>query len=148
VQLNALAMGSSTSIVSSDRFIPPRRPPGHDDGVRPSGNWAVLPALSVGDLDARLGSAERWSKSSGSRRTVDAGAGSGLRSIAFRLRAIHRTCAAPDCPVRFDDWHIHHLKEWGDGGMTNLENLRPLCSRRHHLVHEVRWQPPARAPAA
>jgi hypothetical protein len=64
------------------------------------------------------------------------------------LRAMHRTCAAPDCPVRFGDCDIHHLREWRDGGSTNLENLIPLCSKHHHLIHEGQWRPPARAPAA
>ncbi len=61
---------------------------------------------------------------------------------------MHRTCAAPDCPVRFGDCDIHHLKEWNQGGPTNLENLIPLCSKHHHLIHEGQWRPPARAPAA
>ena len=32
--------------------------------------------------------------------------------------------------------------------LTNLENLIPLCSKHHHLIHEGQWRPPARAPAA
>jgi hypothetical protein len=64
------------------------------------------------------------------------------------LRAMHSTCAAPNCPVRFGDCDIHHLQEWNQGGPTNLQNLIPLCSRHHHLIHDGRWQPPARAPAA
>ncbi len=61
---------------------------------------------------------------------------------------MHRTSAAADCPVRFGDCDIHHLTEWRDGGATDLVNLLPLCSRHHHLIHEGRWRPPARAPAA
>ena len=61
---------------------------------------------------------------------------------------MHHTCAAPDCPVRFGDCDIHHLKDWKEGGLTNLENLVPLCSKHHHHIHEGRWRPPARAPAA
>ena len=61
---------------------------------------------------------------------------------------MHQTCAAPDCPVRFGDCDIHHLREWNQGGATNLENLIPLCSKHHHLIHEGQWRPPARAPAA
>jgi hypothetical protein len=64
------------------------------------------------------------------------------------LRAMHRTCAAADCPVRFGDCDIHHLTEWRDGGATDLVNLLPLCAKHHHLIHEGRWRPPARAPAA
>ena len=42
-------------------------------------------------------------------------------------------CAAPECThSRFIE--IHHIKEWADGGMTDLENLLPLCSSCHSLV--------------
>ncbi len=86
----------------------------------------------------------------GERRVVDVGRAKRLASADQRraLRAMHQTCAAPDCPVRFGDCDIHHLTEWRDGGMTNLENLIPLCSKHHHLIHEGQWRPPARAPAA
>jgi len=28
---------------------------------------------------------------------------------------------------------------WRNGGFTDLENLLPLCSKHHHLVHDGRW---------
>jgi len=86
----------------------------------------------------------------GDGRVLDVGRARRLATEDQRraLRAMHRTCAAPDCPVRFGDCDIHHLKEWREGGVTNLQNLVPLCSKHHHLVHEGRWRPPARAPAA
>ncbi len=86
----------------------------------------------------------------GDGRVVDVGRAKRLASADQRraLRAMHQTCAAPDCPVRFGDCDIHHLQEWKQGGKTNLENLIPLCSKHHHLIHEGQWRPPARAPAA
>jgi hypothetical protein len=86
----------------------------------------------------------------GDGRVVDVGRARRLATADQRraLRAMHSTCAAPDCQVRFGDCDIHHLKEWNHGGATNLENLTPLCSRHHHLIHEGQWRPPARAPAA
>ena len=86
----------------------------------------------------------------GDSRVVDVGRAKRLATADQRraLRAMHQTCAAPDCPVRFGDCDIHHLTEWRDGGMTNLANLIPLCSKHHHLIHEGQWHPPARAPAA
>jgi hypothetical protein len=86
----------------------------------------------------------------GDSSVVDVGRAKRLASADQRraLRAMHCTCAAPDCPVRFGDCDIHHLKEWREGGLTNLENLIPLCSKHHHLIHEGQWRPPARAPAA
>ena len=50
----------------------------------------------------------------GDGRVVDVGRAKRLATADQRraLRAMHRTCAAPDCPVRFGDCDIHHLTEW------------------------------------
>jgi hypothetical protein len=56
------------------------------------------------------------------------------------LRALYPTCALPGCEARFDLCKIHHVVWWEHGGMTDLENLLPLCSRHHHDVHEGGWQ--------
>jgi hypothetical protein len=55
------------------------------------------------------------------------------------LRAIHRTCGHPTCQVRFDQCAIHHVIWWRNGGATDIDNLVPLCSTHHHLVHEGGW---------
>ena len=56
------------------------------------------------------------------------------------LRALHRTCANPDCTVPFSQTKVHHVRFWTrDTGPTDIENLLPLCERCHHLVHEGRW---------
>jgi hypothetical protein len=55
------------------------------------------------------------------------------------LRAMHRTCAHPGCAVAFDACDVHHVVPWHHGGRTDLDNLLPLCSRDHHLVHEGGW---------
>ncbi len=56
------------------------------------------------------------------------------------LRSIYRTCGGPYCDTPFDQCHIHHVLPWLDLGDTNLDNLVPLCSRHHHLVHEGGWR--------
>ena len=56
------------------------------------------------------------------------------------LRAMYRTCGYPGCDVTFDRCDIHHVIEWLRFGSTDLDNLLPLCSRHHHLVHEGRWR--------
>src|SRR5215207_6963587 len=58
----------------------------------------------------------------GEGRVVDVGRAKRLASADQRraLRAMHTTCAAPDCQVRFGDCDIHHLKEWNQGGATDL----------------------------
>lgn len=55
------------------------------------------------------------------------------------LRAMYRTCAFHGCDVTFNRCEIHHLRPWELGGLTDLINLLPLCSRHHHLVHEAGW---------
>lgn len=56
------------------------------------------------------------------------------------LRAMHRTCAHPDCDVPFSHTKIHHIRWWTrDQGPTDIDNLLPLCERHHHLVHEGNW---------
>lgn len=56
------------------------------------------------------------------------------------LRAMHSTCAHPDCDVPFSHTKIHHIRWWTrDRGPTDIDNLLPLCERHHHLVHEGRW---------
>ncbi len=56
------------------------------------------------------------------------------------LRAMYRTCAIDGCDQHFDACHIHHLMEWDDLGLTDFDNLVPLCSFHHHRAHEGRWQ--------
>jgi hypothetical protein len=42
--------------------------------------------------------------------------------------------------VIFEHCQIHHVTPWEHGGLTNLNNLIPLCNKHHHLVHEGRWK--------
>lgn len=55
------------------------------------------------------------------------------------LRAMYRTCAFDGCDVAFDRCEIHHVRPWEDGGPSDLANLVPVCSRHHHVVHELGW---------
>jgi hypothetical protein len=55
------------------------------------------------------------------------------------LRAMHRSCVHPDCTVGFEHCDIHHVTPWWDGGRSDLENMAPVCSRHHHLVHDTNW---------
>jgi hypothetical protein len=68
------------------------------------------------------------------------GARTVTRSQRRALRAMHRTCARPDCEVPFSHTKIHHVQWWTrDRGPTDIDNLLPLCERDHHLVHEGGW---------
>lgn len=56
------------------------------------------------------------------------------------LRAMYRTCAVEGCDVAFERCEIHHVVPWELGGVTDLADLLPVCSRHHHLVHELGWR--------
>jgi hypothetical protein len=77
----------------------------------------------------------------GNGEVLDVGREQRLATQAQRraLRAMYRTCAYPGCQVGFDACRIHHVTWWDDLGPTALENLLPLCSVHHHLVHEGGW---------
>ena len=48
-------------------------------------------------------------------------------------------CRFPGCGST--RWlHAHHIRHWGDGGRTDLDNLVLLCGRHHRFVHEARWR--------
>ena len=53
------------------------------------------------------------------------------------LRVLYRSCAL--CETPFDLCQVHHINWYTLGGLTDIGNLLPLCSRHHHLVHEGGW---------
>jgi hypothetical protein len=63
------------------------------------------------------------------------------RPPAWMVREILRrrpSCAFPGCGRR-RYLEIHHLRSFGRGGPTTLENLAPLCAFHHKLPHELDW---------
>ena len=49
-------------------------------------------------------------------------------------------CRFPGCD-RPPGWtQAHHIVEWPDGGLTNLDNLVLLCLPHHHLFHHQHWR--------
>ena len=55
------------------------------------------------------------------------------------LRVLYRTCALCDTP--FEHTQAHHVSYYGlQQGLTDIDNLVPLCGRHHHLVHEGGWK--------
>ena len=49
------------------------------------------------------------------------------------------TCVIPGCETGFALCDIHHVIWWERFGLTNLDNLAPLCSRHHHNIHDDGW---------
>ena len=49
-----------------------------------------------------------------------------------------RHCRFPGCAnVTFTN--VHHIKPWGSGGRTDLENLVLLCQHHHYRLHSTGW---------
>ncbi len=55
------------------------------------------------------------------------------------LRALYPTCVVGGCEVPFDRCEIHHVTWRRHGGRTDLTNLRPVCTRHHHRIHDEGW---------
>ena len=49
-----------------------------------------------------------------------------------------RHCRFPGCAnVTFTN--VHHIKPWGSGGRTDLENLVLMCQHHHYRLHSSGW---------
>ncbi len=73
---------------------------------------------------------------------LDLGRSTRLASPAQRraLRAMYPTCAIPGCEVPFRYTKAHHITWWRNGGETNFNNLLPVCSHHHTMIHDGGWQ--------
>lgn len=59
-------------------------------------------------------------------------------SMVRQIRYRDKECRFPGCGAkRFRQ--AHHIRWWGRGGSTDLENLLLICSFHHRLVHELGW---------
>jgi len=60
----------------------------------------------------------------GAGEVLDVGRSQRLATRAQRraLRAMHRSCAHPDCHATFDHCRIHHVMPWEHGGPTDLDH--------------------------
>lgn len=56
------------------------------------------------------------------------------------LTGIYATCAWKHCDRPITWTQAHHIHEWEEGGLTDLQNLVPLCSEHHHAVHDDGWR--------
>ena len=55
------------------------------------------------------------------------------------LGALYPSCAIPGCQVRYSRTKLHHVIWWRHHGLTDLDNLLPLCVRHHQNVHHHGW---------
>ena len=49
-------------------------------------------------------------------------------------------CSFPGCDRAAQWCERHHIKEWVDGGATDLDNLTLLCRYHHHNFATRGWQ--------
>ena len=111
-----------------------------DDTVCETGDGNALPPAAVsrlicnGRVTPILVDADRVPLTAG--RTIR----HANRAQRRALRAMYRTCGFADCDVPFERCEMHHIIPWEHGGPTDLDNLIPLCSRHHHVVHEGGWE--------
>jgi hypothetical protein len=55
------------------------------------------------------------------------------------LQGLYRGCAIPGCHTHFDRCKIHHIIWWSNAGLTDLNNLLPVCVHHHHKIHDTGW---------
>ena len=55
------------------------------------------------------------------------------------LHAKDRGCTAPGCDKPGYLSEVHHVDEWADGGLTNVDDLTFACKADHKLVTEGGW---------
>ncbi|MGZ7497316.1 HNH endonuclease signature motif containing protein [Corynebacterium sp. ZY180755] len=48
------------------------------------------------------------------------------------------TCVAPGCSVPFDECQMHHVIAFKNGGLTNMDNIVPLC-KYHNGKNDDDW---------
>jgi hypothetical protein len=55
------------------------------------------------------------------------------------LGAVYATCGIPGCCVRYSRTKLHHVIWWRHGGLTDVDNLLPVCEQHHHKIHNDGW---------
>ena len=56
------------------------------------------------------------------------------------LHAKDRGCTAPGCDMPGYLSEVHHVDEWADGGLTNVDKLVFACRRHHKLLGPGGWK--------
>lgn len=61
------------------------------------------------------------------------------------LHAKDRGCTAPGCDVPGYLCEVHHVEEWAEGGLTNIDTLTFACGPHHRLIKPGGWRTRKRA---
>ena len=138
---DGVAAGRPEIIVVEDHTRP-------DSDGRPSVDWGVEVDLPREYLDELRPRARQFTVRVGDGVVVDApgeldlGRSTRLANRAQRraLRGLYATCAIPGCRVRYSRLKLHHVIWWEHGGLSDLDNLLPICERHHQKIHHDGWQ--------
>jgi hypothetical protein len=55
------------------------------------------------------------------------------------LEVRDRHCQFPGCHAHVRRCHAHHVRQWENGGSTDIDNTVLVCVRHHHAIHEGGW---------
>ena len=61
------------------------------------------------------------------------------------LHAKDRGCTAPGCTIPGYLCEVHHVDEWSDGGLTDIDTLTFACGPHHRLIKPGGWRTRKRA---
>jgi Domain of unknown function (DUF222) len=134
------AVGRPELVVVEDHTNP-------DTDGRPSLDWGVDVDLPREFLDALRPRAAVYTIGVRNGVVIEApgvlnlGRSTRLANRAQRraLCGLYATCAIPGCRVRYSRTKLHHLIWWRHGGLTNLDNLLPVCDQHHQKIHHNGW---------
>lgn len=56
------------------------------------------------------------------------------------LHAMDRGCTAPGCDLPGYLCEVHHVDEWVDGGLTDIDRLTFACGAHHRLIKPGGWK--------
>ena len=52
----------------------------------------------------------------------------------------------PGCRIPASESDLDHTHPWAQGGITEVDNLAPLCRHDHQLKHQTGWKLQATEP--
>ena len=72
---------------------------------------------------------------------IDGGISRRRPTVAQRRRTeiLHPTCVHPGCRMPAIDSDVDHRIAWAETGITNTDELAPLCRFHHRIKHQTRW---------
>ena len=114
------------------------------DGTDPGGRCEIIgtgpvPPSVIGQLSPDTAVAGMIFGGDG--RPLWLGRGRRLASAAQHLAVAVRDRGCVDCGAPMHRCEIHHIREWENGGPTDIDNLAALCGPHHRQHHRTRDGP-------